>query len=63
MDVLFSNALQQPNDDQRPSTNLHMHKNHQQINLLQYCSKQGLNNVVLSTLFTVVNSIVQHCYT
>ncbi len=23
----------------------------------------GLNNVVLLTLFTVVNSIVQHCYT
>ena len=63
MDVLFSNALQQPNDDQRPATNLYMHKNHQQINLLQYYSKQGFNNVVLPTLFTVVNSIVQHCYT
>ena len=25
--------------------------------------KTGLNNVVLPTLFNVVNNIVQHCYT
>ena len=29
----------------------------------QLLMKTGLNNVVLSTLFNVVNNNVQHCYT
>ena len=31
--------------------------------LVAMLMKTGLNNVLLSTLFNVVNNIVQHCYT
>ena len=58
MDVLFSNALQQPNDDQRPSTNLWAP---QHCSILLYSRLRIFRHVWIT--FCQTNSHVHQHYT